>query len=68
MRLPVVSTTIGAIPEIVDDGIDGLLVPPNDAEALAAALERLVREPALRRRLGEAARTKVESRFDMDRM
>jgi glycosyltransferase involved in cell wall biosynthesis len=67
MRLPVVSTTIGAIPEIVDHEIDGLLVPPNDARALAAALERLLREPALRRRLGEAARRKVEARFDMDR-
>ena len=67
MRLPVVSTTIGAIPEIVDHEVDGLLVPPNDAQALAAALERLLRELALRRRLGEAARRKVEARFDLDR-
>ena len=67
MRLPVVSTTIGAIPEIVDPGIDGLLVPPNDENALADALERLLRDPALRRSLGEAARRKVEERFDIDR-
>ncbi len=66
MRLPVVSTTIGGIPELVDHGTDGLLVPPNHADALAAALERLAGDPALRRRLGEAGRRKVEARFDMD--
>ena len=67
LRLPVVSTTIGAIPEIVDHEIDGLLLAPNDAAALAVALERLLRDPALRRRLGEAARRKVEARFDIER-
>lgn len=67
MRLPVVSTTIGAIPEIVDHEVNGLLVPPNDEHALAETLERLLRDGALRRALGEAARRKVEERFDIDR-
>ena len=67
LGLPVVSTTTGAIPEIVDHEVDGLLVPPKDADALAAALERLLQDVGLRQRLGEAARRKVEGRFDIDR-
>jgi colanic acid/amylovoran biosynthesis glycosyltransferase len=67
MQLPVVSTTTGAIPEIVDHEINGLLVPPNDAEALAGALERLLLDSELRRTLGAAARRKIEERFDIDR-
>ncbi|MES2176310.1 MAG: glycosyltransferase family 4 protein [Gemmatimonadota bacterium] len=65
--LPVISTTSGAIPEIVDDGIDGLLLPPGDDEALADAIERLANDPALRRALGAAACRKVETRFDSAR-
>jgi colanic acid/amylovoran biosynthesis glycosyltransferase len=64
MALPVVSTTSGAIPEIVDHEVDGLLVPPGDSDALADALERLVRDGELRESLGVAARRKVEHRFD----
>ena len=64
MALPVVSTTSGAIPEIVDHEIDGLLVPPGDSDALADALERLVRDGELRESLGGAARRKVEVRFE----
>ena len=67
MGLPVVSTSSGAIPEIVDHDRDGLLMPPGDARALADALERLIRDPALRRQLGGAARKKIEERFDIDR-
>jgi colanic acid/amylovoran biosynthesis glycosyltransferase len=64
MALPVVSTTCGAIPEIVDHEIDGLLVPPGDSDALADALERLIQDGELRESLGAAARQKVEDRFD----
>ncbi len=64
MALPVVSTTSGAVPEIVDHGVNGLLVPPGDSDALADALERLVQDGALRESLGAAARRKVEDRFD----
>jgi glycosyltransferase involved in cell wall biosynthesis len=67
LGLPVVSTTLAAIPEIVDDGVDGVLVPPGHAASLAAAMERLLADPALRRRLGDAARQKVRQRFDAAR-
>lgn len=67
MGRAVVSTPVGAIPELVDDGVNGLLVPPGDAGALAAAIERLLADPGLRERLGAAARRKVEERFDIRR-
>jgi glycogen(starch) synthase len=49
--LPVVASRIGAIPELIRDGENGLLVTPGSVDDLAAALERLAREPALRQRL-----------------
>jgi glycosyltransferase involved in cell wall biosynthesis len=52
--------------ELVEDGVTGLVVPVNDAAALAAALRRLARDPALRRRLGEAARARV-AEYDLPR-
>jgi len=52
--LPVVATAVGGMPELVQDGVESLLVPP-DPEAIAAALERLLGDPALRRRLAVAA-------------
>jgi glycosyltransferase involved in cell wall biosynthesis len=65
---PVVGTTAGGIPEVVTDGETGLLVPPGDAAALGAALVRLLRDEALRNRLGAAGRAAVEKRFSSDRM
>ena len=67
MALPVVSTTSGAIPEIVDDGENGQLVPPNDERLLADVLARLAADAPLRSTLGAAARRKIEERFDVDR-
>jgi glycosyltransferase involved in cell wall biosynthesis len=67
MGLPVISTTSGAIPEMVEDGVSGLLVPPADSSALADALERLSRDAALRERLGRSARRVIEERFDGSR-
>jgi glycosyltransferase involved in cell wall biosynthesis len=55
-----VATDVPGCREIVQDGVTGLLVPPRDAESLAAALERLAGEKALRRRMGAAARDLVE--------
>ena len=57
---PMVATDVPGCREIVQDGVTGLLVPPRDAESLAAALERLAGEKALRRRMGAAARDLVE--------
>jgi glycosyltransferase involved in cell wall biosynthesis len=65
---PVVATRAGGIPEIVDDGVDGLLVPPADAEGLATAIVRLVQDDQLRRRIAGAGREKVPARFAFERM
>jgi len=53
------------ISELVDDGEQGLLVRPGRADELAAALERLARDPALRERLGRGGRAKVSAEFDV---
>jgi glycosyltransferase involved in cell wall biosynthesis len=63
--LPVVATRVGGNPEVVADGETGLLVPPADAPALAAALLRLHRDAEMRRRMGEAGRRRVERHFDV---
>ena len=60
---PVIASRIGGIPDIVEDGVSGLLVPPGDADALAAALRRLGDDPALARRLGEAGRRRLREQF-----
>ncbi len=61
--LPVVTTPVSGIPELVTTDRNGLLVPPSDPRSLAAALRRLLESPALRRQLGVAARATVEQRF-----
>lgn len=63
----VVGTRVDGILEIVDDGINGLLVEPEDAVALAAAIHRLLGDAALRERLGEAGRIRVKERFQWQR-
>jgi glycosyltransferase involved in cell wall biosynthesis len=62
--LPVITTNVTALPELVEDGVNGLLVPPADPSALAQALLRLVDTPALRQTLGKAGRQRVEGRYD----
>lgn len=62
--LPVLSTTVGAIPEMVDDGTTGMLVEPGDDRALAAALTTLTQEPLTRQRMGAAGRARFLERFD----
>jgi glycosyltransferase involved in cell wall biosynthesis len=64
--LCVVAGAVGGIPEMVRDGRDGLLVAPDDADALAAALRRVLTDPALRVALGSAARERVRAEFDLD--
>lgn len=63
-NLAVVATNISGITELFVDGENGLLVAPEDPVALAAALEKAIREPALRQRLGQAAEAKVRHDFD----
>jgi colanic acid/amylovoran biosynthesis glycosyltransferase len=67
MALPVVTTRIMGIPELVEDGKHGLLVPPGRVDALADALERLVRNPDERRLMGVAGREKVRADYDVAR-
>ncbi len=66
--LPVIATAVGGLPEVVTDGDNGLLVPPEDPEALATALERLLEDPALAQRLGANARRHVEENFSLERL
>ncbi|WP_292044067.1 TIGR03088 family PEP-CTERM/XrtA system glycosyltransferase [Massilia sp. UBA6681] len=66
--LPVVASKVGGIPEVVTDGVEGSLVPVQDTEALARTLASYVRDPALRRQRGEAARARVEAAFSMRAM
>ncbi len=66
-RMAMVSTTVSGIPEFITNGVEGLLVPPDDALALAAALLRLARDPALRDELGRNAERRVRSEFDHHR-
>lgn len=63
--LPVVASDLSGIPELVEHERSGLLVPPGDARALAAALGRLADDPTLRENLGRAGRSRVEEAFDL---
>jgi glycosyltransferase involved in cell wall biosynthesis len=65
-RVPVVASRVGGIPEVVTDGVDGLLVPPADPSALADALVRLACSPDLRLRLGQAGYETVRDRYSID--
>jgi glycosyltransferase involved in cell wall biosynthesis len=65
---PIVATTAGGIPEIVDDGVNGLLVPPRDYHALADAIVRALQSQPLRQQMGEAGFARVNQRFTVERM
>jgi glycosyltransferase involved in cell wall biosynthesis len=67
-RVPVVATSVGGIPEMIDDGISGCLAGPSDDRALADALIRLHRQPDLRIRLADEAARTAHSRFGLDSM
>ncbi len=62
--LPVVATRVGGLPEVVTDGVTGLLVPADQPTPLASALARLMGDPALRSRLGAAGAARVRALFD----
>jgi glycosyltransferase involved in cell wall biosynthesis len=62
--LAVVATSVGGVPQVLTDGVDALIVPPGQPDALADALERVCCDPELRHRLGRAARAR-SSMFDV---
>jgi glycosyltransferase involved in cell wall biosynthesis len=64
--IPVVATRVGGNPEVVEDGVSGLLVPPRDSAALAAAMARLLEDPDLALRLGRAGMRRVSELFSID--
>jgi glycosyltransferase involved in cell wall biosynthesis len=66
LERPIVASAVGGIPEMIEDGVSGVLVPPDDTGALARALVALLRDPAGRARIGRAARARLETRFSLD--
>ena len=64
---PVVGTNAGGLPEVVADGVTGVLVPPGDAQALANAMERVLTDAQLAERLGTAGAARVRESFHIDR-
>jgi glycosyltransferase involved in cell wall biosynthesis len=67
-RLPVIVSQVGGNAELVQDGITGLLVPPEDAASLSEALLRLLREPGLAERLAQSAREFIVRNFSFERL
>ena len=64
--MAVVATRVGAIPEVITEGREGLLVPPGDAAALAAAMDRLASDADLRQRMAAAARRTCEDHYSVE--
>ena len=66
--VPVVATAVGGVPEVVEEGTSGVLVPPDDREALRAAMAELIRNPERRAALGRHAQTRIHRRFSLASM
>ena len=67
LQVPVVSTSVSGIPEAVENGGTGILVEPGRPDALADGIERLLKDPGLRNRMGAKARARLEAEFDIRR-
>ena len=65
---PIIATRIGETGNILEDGVDGLLVDPKDVDGMAAAVGRCIADLGLRQRLGDAARRRVVENFTLDHM
>jgi glycosyltransferase involved in cell wall biosynthesis len=65
---PVVATLVGGVPDVVQDGVSGILVGVGDAEGLASAVEQLIKDPARRRIMGETGRQRVQQVYSADRL
>jgi glycosyltransferase involved in cell wall biosynthesis len=68
MRKPVIASRVGGLPELIEDGVNGLLVPPGDSAALAHAIQRLLSDPALREKLAQVGYQKARTDLSFDRM
>ena len=68
MGKPIVASCVGGIPEVVDDGVTGLLVPPRDSSAMADAVIRLLRNRQMRQEMGDAGIRRVRSQFSVEQM
>jgi glycosyltransferase involved in cell wall biosynthesis len=66
--LPVVGTRVGGVPEVVVDGVTGILVPPRDPEALASGIAQLLSDSELSQRMGDAGRARVVEQYSVERM
>jgi len=66
--VPLVAPRVGGVPEVVADGVEGLLVPPGDSDSLAQAITSLLREPSLGQKLAKKALHKVRSRYSVEHM
>ena len=66
--MPVIATRVGAIPEAVQEGVEGFLVEPRNAEQLAECMTRIAQDPILRQRMGAAARQRVKREFNLAAM
>jgi len=67
-EVPSVATNVGGIPEVIEDGVSGLLAPSGNAAELAGALEKLIADPDLRKRLGRAAKVRAQELFSAERI
>ncbi len=68
LGVPMVSTAVGGMVEVIEDEVSGLLVPAGDAEAMTAALQRVAGDPELRRQMAQSGRSRVTSEFSVERM
>jgi glycosyltransferase involved in cell wall biosynthesis len=66
--LPVVATRVGGIPDLIDDGVEGLLVEPRDPDGLGEAIARVLDDPQEAKRMGERGRERRRREFDIDVM
>lgn len=65
MEIPVISTTVGSLPELIEDGIEGILIPERDEKAIADSIIKLIDDPKLRRKMGENGRMKITKEFNI---
>ncbi|MBA4323284.1 MAG: hypothetical protein C0408_10760 [Odoribacter sp.] len=66
MKVPVIATSVGALPEVVDDGETGILIPPGDVDALCESIKYLIKNPDIRLKMGENGRKRVLERFTIE--